>query len=149
MRYAGNLAAVAARERFPARVLTEADGELWLVQLAALPRSLHLTHQTNLDVLRLDDRVSTGRISVTARRDPDPLLETCGALADAVYDWWGGAPPPIVYRSRSMPEVGRSVAFTENAMSTVLTARPLREATALHVYLVLRAGFAVPDEWLG
>jgi hypothetical protein len=147
-RYAANRAAVAARERFPTRTLTDTDGDLWLVELAGMPRSLHLTRQVNLDALGLDDRVSTGRLNVGGRADPDPLLELCGRLADAVYDWWDGRPPPLVYRARTAPSMGRSITFTELARPTALQARRLREATALHVYLVLQAGFTVPYAWL-
>jgi hypothetical protein len=93
--------------------------------------------------------VSTGRIEVGRRSDPDPLLETCGALADAVFDWWKGHPPPLVYRSRTMPTVGRSIAFGQWAAAPVVARGRLREATALHAHLVLRAGFTVPGGWLG
>ncbi len=148
MRYAANRSAAAARERFLARLLTEADGELWLVRLRAVPAGLHLTRQANLDALGLDDRVSTGRVDVGRRRQTDPLLDTCGRLADAVYDWWEGRPPPLVYRTRTMPEQGRTVAFTQSAMPRVVSARRLRDATALHAHLVLHAGFTVPPEWL-
>jgi len=117
------------------------------VRLRTAPAGLHLTHQTNLDALGLDDRVSTGRIDV-ARRRRDTLLDTCGRLADAVYDWWTGRPPPLVYRTRTMPEVGRTIAFTESATPGVVSARPLRDATMLHAYLVLHAGFTVPQQWL-
>jgi hypothetical protein len=148
VRYAANRPVVAARERFVAKTLTETDGELWLVELTDFPRSLHLTRQANLDALGLDDRVSTGRIDIAGRRDPDPLLATCGQLADAVYDWWSGRPPPLVYRSRTAPSVGRSIAFTEAASPRVVRARRLAEATALHTHLVLQAGFTVPSGWL-
>ena len=129
-------------------MLTEADGELWLVRLRAMPAGLHLTHQGILDALGLDDRVSTGRVDTGRRRHPEPLLDTCGRLADAVYDWWDGRPPPLVYRTRTMPEVGRTIAFTEWTSPRVVSADRLRDATALHTYLVLRAGFTVPQEWL-
>jgi hypothetical protein len=148
VRYAANRAAGAARERFPARMLSEADGELWLICLGAMPAGLRLTHQATLDALGLDDRVSTGRIDVGGRPRPDPLLETCGRLADAVYDWWDGRPPPLVYRTRTMPEVGRTIAFTEWTSPRVVSAGQLRDATALHAYLVLGAGFTVPESWL-
>jgi hypothetical protein len=138
---------VAARERFPSRLIAEPDGDLWLVCLEAMPSALSLTRQSNLDVPRVDDRVSTGRID-GGRTDPDPLLETCGRLADAVYDWWDGRPPPLVYRSRTMPEVGRNLAFTESASPQMILARPLRETSGLHAHLVLRAAFTVPDAWL-
>jgi hypothetical protein len=148
VRYAANRPAAAARERFPARTLTDADGELFLVGLDSLPSALNLTVQANLDALGLDDRVSTGRIDVGRRPDPDPLLETCGRLADAVYDWWRERPPPLLYRARSAPSRGRSIAFTQTACGRVVSVGRLRDATALHSYLVLRAGFTVPTAWL-
>jgi hypothetical protein len=129
-------------------MLTEADGELWLVRLEAMPGGLRLTRQATLDVLGLDDRVSTGRIDLGGRRRADPLLDTCGRLADAVWDWWDGRPPPLVYRTRTMPEVGRTIAFTEWTSPRVVSAGRLRDATALHAYLVLGAGFTVPETWL-
>ncbi|HWG72970.1 MAG TPA: hypothetical protein VG184_02820 [Acidimicrobiales bacterium] len=43
MRYAANRPAVAARERFLARAMTEADGDLWLVHLAIPGPVLALT----------------------------------------------------------------------------------------------------------
>jgi hypothetical protein len=129
--------------------LAEADGELWLVRLESMPAGLRLTHQATLDALGLDDRVSTGRIDVGGRPRPDPLLDTCGRLVDAVYDWWDGRPPPLVYRTRTMPEVGRTIAFTEWTSPRVVSTGRLRDATALHAYLVLGAGFTVPERWLG
>jgi hypothetical protein len=142
------MALAAARERFPARALTETDGELWLVAIEGMPSAMHLTHQGNLDALGLDDRVSTGRIDVGARRDPDPLLDTSGRLSDAVYDWWNGAPPPLVYRSRTMPERGRNIAFSQPSSPRVAAVGRLRDATTLHAHLVLRAGFIVPERWI-
>ena len=112
-----------------------------------MPPSLYLTHQANLDALGVDDRVSTGRLSVDRDEDADPLLDTCARLSDALYDWWSGQPPPIVYRARTTP-VGRSIAFTSAAEAEVHEVGQLRDATALHAYLVLRAGFTVPGEWL-
>jgi hypothetical protein len=147
VRYAANRPAVAARERFPARLISEADGDLWLIELTGMPSALHLTHQANLDALGLDDRVSTGRLDLDRTTDPDPLLETCGHLAEAVYDWWHAHPPPLVYRARTTPG-GRSIAFTQTVSARVARARRLREATALHAHLVLRAGFTLPDSWL-
>ncbi len=148
MRYAANRSVVAARERFPARTLTEADGDLWLVHLLVPAPVLALTRQTNLDVLGLDDRVSTGRIDSSGRTDPDPLLDTCGQLADAVRDWWNGSPPPLLYRARTVPSTGRSLAFTRTSAWSILDARPLREATSLHSHLTLSAGFVIPPVWL-
>lgn len=129
------------------RTITAADGDAWLVELGEMPSALNLTRQAVLDALGIDDRISTGRIEVTGRTDPDPLLDASGRLMDAVYDWWHSHPPPIVYRTRSMPDA-RSIAFTAAAGAGVVGAHPLRTATALHVHLVLRAGFTVPAEWL-
>jgi hypothetical protein len=139
---------VAARERFSARIITEAEGDHWLMALDPMPPALHLTHQRNLDVLGLDDRVSTGRIVTSSRVDPDPLLETCGRLADAIYDWWRGLPPPLLYRSRTVPAAGRSVAFTQSSPVPTVSIGRLRDARALHAHLVLRARFTVPPEWI-
>ena len=131
MRYAANRPAVAARERFAARTISDADGQHWLVRFTLSERVLALTHQANLDTLGLDDRVSTGRIDVSGRIDPDPLLDTCGHLGDAVYDWWNGSPPPLLYRSRTTPGVGRNIAFTHTARWSVIAARPLRQERRL------------------
>jgi hypothetical protein len=139
---------VAARERFPARTITEAEGDHWLMAFDPMPPALHLTHQTNLDVLDLDDRVSTGRIVTAGRVDPDPLLETCGRLADAIYDWWRGLPPPLLYRSRTVPATGRSVAFTQSSSVPTVSIGRLRDARTLHAHLVLRASFTVPPDWI-
>lgn len=148
VRYAANRPGVATRERFPARLLTDADGELWLVQLDRMPAALHLTHQATLEVLDVDDRVSTGRLDVDRGSGLDPLLDICGQLADAVHDWWDGRPPPLVYRSRTTPGVGRNLAFTETTSPRVVSAGRLRDAVSLHAHLVLHARFIVPDRWL-
>jgi hypothetical protein len=112
-----------------------------------MPLSLYLTHQSNLDALGVDDRVNTGRLTGERDEDADALLDTCGRLIDALYDWWNGQPPPIVYRSRTTP-VGRNIAFTASTEPEVHAVGHLRDATALHAHLVLRAGFTVPSEWL-
>lgn len=129
------------------KLITPAEGDVWLVELTNMPSALHLTRQSVLDTLGLDDRISTGRIELSRRTDPDPLLDTSGRLMDAAYDWWRGSPPPLVYRTRSVPDA-RNIAFTETAAAVIVQARPLREATALHAHLVLRAGFSLPQEWL-
>lgn len=123
------------------------DGDLWLVRLDGRPSVLHLTRQANLDALELDDRISTGRLDLSRPDRIDPLLDTCGALSDALYDWWGTAPPPIVYRSRMSPR-HRSIAFTAEAALTPGGVGRLGDATALVAALVLRHGFTVPETWL-
>jgi hypothetical protein len=108
--------------------------------------SLHLTRQANLDALGLDDRINTGRLNQPI--DGDPLLDTCQALSEAIYDWWDGAPPPLVYRTRTVPSA-RSLAFTNSVTWEVTAAAPLRRATGLLAALVARHGFTVPMHWLG
>lgn len=48
-----------------------------------------------------------------------------------------------------MMPAARSLAFTSGCRWRAVEARPLREATALHVDLVLKHGFDVPEGWLG
>lgn len=143
LRYAANDPVAAARERFGSRRLAEPHGRLWLVRLQDPPPALHLTHQRTLDALALGDRVNTGRLDV----GPDPLLATSQALADRVWDWWDGEPPPLVYRIRTVP-AARSVAFGRWVRWGGVTARPVREATSLLAALVLHHGFDVPEAWL-
>lgn len=134
-------------ERFPARVLSLEDGDLWVVRLDGRPSALHLTHQRNLDAVGLDDRISTGRLDLSRPDRIDPLLDACGALADALYDWWGADPPPIVYRSRTTP-AHRKIAFAEGVPWISAPSGRLRDATTLLASLVLRHGFLVPEPWL-
>lgn len=109
--------------------------------------ALHLTHQGNLDALGIDDRVSTGRLSQPLAGAGDPLLAVSQQLSDAVYDWWDGAPPPIVYRTRTVP-AARNIAFTRWCEWDRMTDGSLRDATALLVALVTHHGFDVPEAWL-
>jgi len=109
-----------------------------------MPLSLYLTHQTNLDALGVDDRVSTGRLAGDRDEDADPLLDTCGRLIDALYDWWG-QPPPIV---PGPPRSGAASRSRAPRKQRFMMSGQLRDATALHAHLVPRAGFTVPNEWL-
>ena len=147
VRYAANDPVAAARERFPARRITPAASDLHLVRLEGPPAALHLTHQSNLDTLGLDDRVNTARLDQRMPGSGDPLLAVSQHLADAVYDWWATTPPPIVYRTRSVP-AARSIAFTRSVTWAHVTAGHLRHASALLVALVTHHGFDVPEAWL-
>ena len=147
MRYAANRPLAAVRERFPGRQLTLSDGDLYLVELAADAAGLHLTHQVILNALGVDDRINTGRIDLPGPGG-DPLLDVGQRLADAIYDWWAGAPPPLVYRTRSVPSA-RSMAFTVHTGLRPVRARPLRDARHLVAQLVARHGFSAPSSWLG
>ena len=137
----------AARERVPARRITSAASDLHLVRLDGPPAALHLTYQSNLDALSLDDRVHTARLDQPTPGSDDPLLTVSQQLADAVHDWWAATPPPIVSRTRSVP-AARSIAFTRSVTWTHVTAGHLRDASALLVALVTHHGFDVPQTWL-
>ncbi|HEX9889541.1 MAG TPA: RES domain-containing protein [Nitriliruptorales bacterium] len=147
VRYAANDPVAAARERFPARRIPVSAGRLQLVRLEAPGNALHLTHQVNLDALGLDDRINTARLDRPLRAGADPLLTVGQHLADAVHDWWDGTPPPIVYRTRTLPSA-RSVAFTGSCAWGAVSTGRLRDATSLLVVLVTDHGFDVPDAWL-
>lgn len=120
---------------------------LRLVRLDGPPPSLHLTHQANLDALGLDDRVNTARLDRPLPGLGDPLLAVDQQLADAIYDWWDGVPPPIVYRTRTLV-AARSMAFTRACTWASVTTRRLRDANALIVTLVNHHGSDVPESWL-
>ncbi len=139
---------MAARERFPSRRIAEGHGRLWLVELRIEASALHLTHQANLEVLGLDDRINTARLDRPLHGISDPLLDVCQALSDAVFDWWHGSPPPLVCRTRSTPSA-RSVAIANSVPLTALRNGRLRDATDLLVRLVEHHGFDVPRHWLG
>ena len=147
VRYAANDPVAAARERFPSRRIGPDATPLHLVQLHGPPAALHLTHQTNLDALGLDDRINTGRLDQPPPWGDDPLLTVSQQLSEAVFDWWEATPPPIVYRTRSTP-AARSIAFTQTCPWQYVRSRPLRDATALLVELVAFHGFDVPAAWL-
>jgi hypothetical protein len=91
--------------------------------------------------------VNTARLDQPMPGNGDPLLAVSQQLADAVYDWWAATPPPIVYRTRSVP-AARSIAFTRSVTWAHVTAGHLRDATALLVALVTHHGFDVPEAWL-
>lgn len=147
VRYAANDPVAAARERFPAQRIPAAAAALHLVELDGPPRALHLTRQANVDALGVDDRINTGRLDRPLPGGNDPLLAVCQQLSDAVHDWWESEPPPIVYRTRSVPSA-RSMAFTQTCSWQSVRSRHLRDATALLVELVTHHGFDVPDNWL-
>jgi hypothetical protein len=147
MRYAANDPVAAARERVPARRITAAADALYLVRLTVPSAALHLTHQANLEALDLDDRVNTGRLDEALPGGHDPLLAVSQQLSDAVYDWWDGDPPPIVYRTRTAPSA-RNLAFTATCAWASVTAGRLRDAHSLLVDLVINHRFDLPDTWL-
>ena len=65
-------------------------------------RVLDLRTEKNLDVLQIDDQISTGQ-------HPD-VWATCHRLVDAARRWWTDI-DAIVYRSRTTPESSLNYAF--------------------------------------
>lgn len=149
VRYAASTARGAARERFPERRMSAADGALWMVRLDGDLRLLDLGSEATLDRLGIDDRISTSRLPrVRTPTTPDPFLDTCGRLADLTRDWWAGDVPAIRFRSRTTPATSRHLAFCTSAAWSDVSARPLRESTDLLVSLAVGDGFAFPSAWL-
>jgi hypothetical protein len=113
----------------------------------AHPQALHLTRQLNLDAIDLDGRINTARLDQPLPGMDDPLLTVGQQIADAVYDWWAATPPPIAYRTRSMP-AARSIAFTRSSTWNQVSSGNLRDARALLVSLATHHGFDLPQTWL-
>ncbi len=147
LRYAGRTLRGAARERWDAtgRVVSERDGDGWLVELTGEVSVLDLRREATLDVLGVDDRVNTGRLALD-RRD-DMLLDVCGRLTDLVADWWGPRLHGIQYRSRTTPETSSNLAFFAGAPLRVADACRVAELGDRWVELILRDGFLVDASW--
>jgi hypothetical protein len=106
-----------------------------LVRLVAA-RHLHvldLRTERNLDVLGVDDQISTGQHA--------QVWDTCHRLADAARRWWDQL-DAIVYRSRTTPTTSANFAFfTHDAFA--IESWPLADRTDILTDLVLRNGFTV------
>jgi hypothetical protein len=108
-RYAASALVGAFRERYRSTgLMIPADHATHrLVRLVAARhlRVLDLRTDANLDVLDVDDQISTGR--------QDDVWATCHRLADAVKRWWPAddALDAIVYRPRTTPETSINYAF--------------------------------------
>lgn len=105
-RYAGATLAGPVRERYRATglVIPADHRDHHLVHLVAIRnvRALDLRTEKNLDILHLDDQISTGQNA--------DVWFTCHRLADAVRRWWTDV-EAIVYRSRTTPSSSLNVAF--------------------------------------
>jgi hypothetical protein len=99
-------------------------------------RVLDLRTETNLDVLRVDDQISTGQ-------HPD-VWDTCHRLADAVKRWWPSpdALDALVYRPRTTPETSLNYAFFAIDPFEA-ESWPLVERVDVLTNLVLHHGFTV------
>jgi hypothetical protein len=137
VRYAGQAARTAMRERFDAqrRRLTPADLDLNLVELTGSIRVLDLRRDQTLDALGLDDQISTSRA-------PD-VWSACQQLIDRVRDWFGERCDGLVYRSRTTPEQSANLAFFETAPLTAANLGTLRDQPTLLDSCILTDGFDV------
>ena len=136
-RYAGATLVGAFRERYRSTgLVVPADHRMHhLVRLVSSRnlRVLDLRTEKNLDVLRVDDQISTGQ-------HPD-VWASCHRLVDAARRWWADI-DAIVYRSRTTPESSLNYAFFGEDGFTV-ECWPLDERTDVLTDLVLHQGFTV------
>ena len=139
-RYAATTLAGAFRERYrlTGSMIPADHADHRLVRLVAARhlRVLDLRTEANLDVLSIDDQISTGQHA--------DVWDTCHRLADAVKRWW---PEPdaldaLVYRPRTTPETSTNYAFFALDPFTS-ESRPLAERVDVLTNLVLRHGFTV------
>jgi len=137
VRYGGRSVVGAAREKYrDSGLLIPADHIAHhLVRLVAERdmRVFDLRTEQNLDVLHLDDQISTGQHPA--------VWDACHRLADAVRAWWPDL-DAIVYRSRTTPGTSINIAFFAadafHAESWIMA-----ERTDVLAELVLRHGFTV------
>jgi hypothetical protein len=125
----------AFRERYRATgLLIPADHAAHqLIRLVAARhlRVVDLRTERNLDVLDVDDQVSTGQ--------HPQVWDTCHRLADAFRRWWDDL-DGIVHRSRTAPSTSANVAFF-NDEAFAIESWTLGDRTDILVELVLRHGF--------
>jgi hypothetical protein len=139
-RYAASTLTGAFRERYlPSGLVIPADHATHhLVRLVATRhlRVLDLRTEANLDILGVDDQISTGQ-------HPD-VWDTCHRLADAVHRWWSepDALDALVYRPRTTPETSVNYAFF--ALDPFSTESwQLAQRADILTELVLRQAFTV------
>lgn len=136
-RYGGSNLVGAFRERYRATglVIPSDHATHHLVRLVAAQHLhvLDLRTERNLDVLGVDDQISTGQHA--------QVWDTCHRLADATRRWWDQL-DAIVYRSRATPTTSTNFAFfTHNAFAT--ESWPLADRTDILTDLVLRNSFTI------
>jgi hypothetical protein len=125
------------RERFDAegRIVSAAHLGLEVVELRGKVHVLDLRSDRLLDLLGLDDQVSTSRA-------PD-VWAACHELTDRLLSWFGTRLDGLVYRPRTTPQRSANLAFFPHAPLTAVPLGPLREHTELLAASVAGDGFAV------
>ena len=136
-RYAGSALIGAFRERYRATglVIPADHATHHVVRLITNRRLrvLDLRTERNLDVLDIDDQISTGQHAA--------VWETCHRLADVARRWWTDL-DGIVYRSRTTPTTSANIAFF-SADPFAIETWALAGRTDILTDLVLRQGFTV------
>ena len=100
-------------------------------------RVLDLRNEEKLDLLDLDDRISTSH---------EPRVwETAQRLAERAHGWWDRI-DGIAYRARTTPSSTSNLAFWSIEGCTA-TSRPLHECTEELDDLVLRRDFTIDFDW--
>jgi hypothetical protein len=140
-RYASTRFFGAARERYldTGRFIPAEHADHHVVELRCTRpfRYLDLRHEGTLDVLGLDDRISTSH---------EPAIWSAGhQLADATRRWWKRV-DGIVYRARTTPSSTSNVALW-SPEGIVATARRLGDCAVELDELVLRRDFTVDFAW--
>jgi hypothetical protein len=136
-RYAATALAGAFRERYRSTglVIPADHAGHHLIRLAAARhlRVFDLRTERNLDVLRVDDQLSTGQHV--------QVWTTCQQLTDAARHWWTDL-DAIVYRSRTTPENSANFAFFATGAFAVESWSLAKRIDVL-TDLVLHRGFTV------
>ena len=127
------------REAFdPDRYISAPQLDHWVVELTLDGSVLDLRTDDTLDVLGLDDQISTSR---------EPRVwETAQSLGDLVWRGYaarGRPAPAVVYRSRTTPQHNSNVAIFAHSIAAVLHVAPLRELTGLLEAATTADGFSV------
>jgi hypothetical protein len=140
-RYASTRFYGAARERYldTGRYIPASHAAHHVVRIeAGRPfRVLDLRNEHKLDLLGLDDRISTGH-------EPK-VWAAAQLLATRAHGWWDRI-DGIVYRARTTPSSTSNVAFW-SLDGCRATSRPLVECTDELDDLVLRRDFTVDFDW--
>lgn len=136
-RYGGSTTVGAFRERYrdTGRYLPADHVTQHVIRLVATRnlRVVDLRTEKNLDVLDVDDQISTGQ-------HPE-VWDTCHRLADAVRQWWDDL-DAIVYRSRTTPDTSTNFAFFDHRAFDIQS-WTLTDRIDVLVDLVLHHGFTV------
>jgi hypothetical protein len=127
------------RETFdPDRHIGAAQLDHWVVELTLSGGVLDLRTDDTLDVLGLDDQISTSR---------EPRVwATAQALGDVVWRGYAARQrpvPAIVYRSRTTPQHNSNVALFAHSMAEVIRTAQLRDLSGLLEAAITADGFSV------